>query len=224
MTPVRHLTIAAVLLCGLRAESLTDVLARMDRAAQEFRTFSANVKRTEFTAVLSETTEVTGTVRLRRGKGGTEGIMEFQGQDPYLVHFGGRTVEVFYPKANTVQIYDTGKRAGAVEQFLLLGFGTSGAAIRKDYEVKLGGSEPLAGLQTTRIELAPKAAEMKNILTKVELWIPEGQANPVQEKVTTPSRNYTLIVYSDPRLNGAAPDAEFVLKLPANVKKVYPQK
>ena len=55
------------------AEPLADVLARMDQAAAEFHSLSAKMKRVQFTAVLSETSEMDGVLRLRRTKGGTEG-------------------------------------------------------------------------------------------------------------------------------------------------------
>jgi outer membrane lipoprotein-sorting protein len=209
---------------ALSAEPLADVLARMDAAAREFQSFSAKVKRVEFTAVLNESSERSGSVLLRRTRSGASGIMEFGEPDPSVVRFGGRTVETFYPRANTVEVIDIGKNAGAVEQFLLLGFGTTGAEIRRGYDTKLGGVESIGAVHTTRIELFPKGREAKNLVAKIELWIPEGQANPIQEKVTRPSKDYTLISYSETKLNAPPAESAFELKLPANVRKIYPQK
>jgi len=36
----------------------------------------------------------------------------------------------------------------------------------------------------TRIELTPTTPQTKTLIAKIELWIPEGEANPVREKVT----------------------------------------
>jgi len=65
---------------------------------------------------------------------------------------------------------------------------------------------------------------MKKLITKIELWIPEGQSNPVRAKFSEPSKNYELVDYSDIKVNPALPDSAFDWKLPRNVKKIYPQK
>src|SRR5438552_3245014 len=110
--------LAIAMALGARGESLTDVLAHMDKAAAEFRSFSADVKRTEYTAVLSESETSSGAVRMRRTKGGVAGIMEFGEPDPRRMHFDGRTAETYYPKANRVEVINVGKHGGAIEQFI----------------------------------------------------------------------------------------------------------
>jgi outer membrane lipoprotein-sorting protein len=159
---------------------------------------------------------------MRRARGGVEGILEFQEPDPRVIHVSGRTVEIFYPKANTVEIYDAGKGAGALEEFFLLGFGTSGADLRKNYELKLGGTENIGSTRTTRIELVPKGSEARKYAARIELWIPEGASNPIQEKVTQPSKDYVLATYSDLAVNAPLPESAFELKLPAGVRKITP--
>jgi outer membrane lipoprotein-sorting protein len=206
------------------AGPLEDTLARMDASARDFKAFSAKVRRIEYTAVLSDSSERTGSVRLKKTKHGVAGIMEFNEPAQSTVRFGGRTVETYYPKANTLEIIDIGKKAGAVEGFLLLGFGTTEAEIRKGWDVKLGVPETIGGVKTTRLELAPKGAETKNLIAKIELWVPDNGANPIQEKVTRPSKDYTFITYSEIKVNAPMPAGSFELSLPAGVKKIYPQK
>jgi outer membrane lipoprotein-sorting protein len=207
-----------------RAEPLADVLARMDRAAQDFRALSATMKRVQFTAVISEANEMEGVVRLKRIKGGTAGIVDFQRPEQRTVYINGHSIQIYYPKANTVEIYDSSKYTANIDQFLLLGFGTSSAELRKSYDLKMSGTEAIVGLATTRIEMTPKSAELKKLITKIELWIPEGQDTPIQEKVTEPSKNYELISYSDVTVNPSLPESSFELTLPAKVKKIRPQK
>jgi outer membrane lipoprotein-sorting protein len=207
-----------------RAESLAEVLARMDAAAREFRSFSAEVKWTDFTWVLNESSERTGAVRAHRSRAGVFGLLEFRGPDPSVKRFGGRTFETYYPRSNTLEVIDVGKRAGAVEQFLLLGFAVTSAEIRKSWDIKWGGAETIGSVRCSRLELFPKGAETKNLIQKIELWIPEGQGNPIQEKVTKPSRDYTFVAYSGLAVNAPMPAAAFELKTPPDVRKIYPQK
>ena len=215
---------AALLAVGARAEPLADLLARMDRAAAEFKSFTAKVKQTDFTAILNETTAKDGVVGLKRSGPATIARMEFLEPDPSVVHISGRTIQMFYPKANTVQIYDAGKNANVMAQFLVLGFGTSLKDLQKGYDIKLGGVEPVGGMSATRIELTPKSGEIKNVVAKIDLWMREGQGSPIQERVTKPSKDYSLYTYSEPKLNAALPETDFALVLPAGVKKIYPQK
>jgi outer membrane lipoprotein-sorting protein len=206
------------------AEPLADVLSRMDRAAAEFRSLSARMKRVQFTAVLGESSEMEGELRLKRMKGGTLGIIDFQQPEKRTVFIDGKSVYVFYPKANTEEIYDARKYSSNMDQILLLGFGTSSAELKKSYDFKDGGAEKINGVQTTRIELTPKSDELKKLITKIELWIPEGQSNPIRAKFSEPSKNYEMVDYSDIKVNPALPDSAFKLELPPNVKKIYPQK
>jgi outer membrane lipoprotein-sorting protein len=207
-----------------RAEPLADILARMDRAAQDFRALSATMKRIQYTAVISESNEMSGVVRLKRIKKGTVGIVDFQQPEQRTVFVNGHDIQIYYPKANTVEIYDSSKYTSNIDQFLLLGFGTSSTELQKSYELKMTGTETIGGAATTRIEMTPKSDELKKLITKIELWIPQGQDTPIQEKVTEPSKNYELITYSDIKVNPSLPDSAFELKLPAKVKKIHPQK
>jgi len=56
--------LAALALTDLRAEALTDILARMDQSARNFKTFSAKIKRSDYTKVLNDKDETDGARRL----------------------------------------------------------------------------------------------------------------------------------------------------------------
>ncbi|HEV2200577.1 MAG TPA: outer membrane lipoprotein carrier protein LolA [Bryobacteraceae bacterium] len=224
MTVKTLLAIFALCSLGARAEPLADVLARMDRSARDFHSLTAKMHRVQFTAVLGESNSMEGLMRLRRAKGGTVGVVEFQPPDPRTVFVNGKDIQIYYPKANSVEIYDASKYVSNIDQFLLLGFGTTSAGLMKSYDAKLGGVETISGKMCTRVDLTPLSAEMKRLIAKIELWIPESDGNPVREKVTEPSKNYELVDYSEIQLNPALPDAAFELRLPAGVKKIYPQK
>jgi len=209
---------------GAQAEPMADILARMDHAAQEFRSLSATMKRVHFTAVLSESEEIDGVVRLKRAKGGTVGVLDFQQPEQRTIFIKGKTIQVFYPKANTLEIYDASKYTSSMDQIILLGFGTSSADLKSAYDLKDGGSQKLGGVDTTRIELHPRSAELQKLITRIEMWFPEGQSNPMRVKFSEPSRNYEVVDYSDIKVNPALPDSAFEPKFPSNAKKIYPQK
>jgi outer membrane lipoprotein-sorting protein len=206
----------------LQADSISEVLARMDRAAKEFKAVTADVKRTNYTAVLDESKESSGTMALRRTKNGNELLAKFSEPDPYDVQLSGHTAKKYSPRANTVEIYDTNKLATA-QKMMLVGFGIPAADLRKDYDMKSVGSENIGSVSTTHIELTPKSAEVhKNYAAKIDLWIPDGQPNPIREKVTEPSKDYLLWNYSNLKVNPPLPDSAFRINLPPGVKELHP--
>jgi outer membrane lipoprotein-sorting protein len=217
---VRLACLAAFAGCSVRAESLNDILARMDQSARTFRTFTANIKRTEYTKILNQSDVMEGIERVKRSNDKTVTLVEFHGDNAQTIRLSGKTAEVYYPNAKMVEIWDAGKYAKAANQFLLLGFGTSSAELRKDYDVKVGGTETLGSTATTRLELIPKDAETRKRFSRIELWIPDGDTVPLQVKVTENSQNYNLAVYSNRKINEPQPDSDFELKVPPGVKKV----
>ena len=218
------LSILALFSVYAHAEVLPDVLARMDKSAQTFRSLTGKMHRLQFTAVLGESSVMDGVLRLKRMNKTTRGVVEFQPPDPRTVFIDGKNIQIYYPKANTVEFYDASKYVANIDQFLLLGFGTTAAELAKTYETKFGGTESVGGKMCTRIELTPRTQQLKQLISKIELWIPEGDSTPVREKVTEPSKNYELVDYLDVQMNPSLPESAFELKVPAGVKKVYPQK
>jgi hypothetical protein len=202
------------------AEPLDALLARMTKAAPSADAFSAAVKQIDYTAIVDESIESTGSLRLKRTKAGIIGVVEYTSPSPYTAHFTGGSMEKYLPKANLLEVYDYGRYRKSVDQYLSLAFGISGTDLQKTYQVKWIGEETLAGTRTTRIELTPKDKEALKLIAKVELWIPEGQTYAIQEKLTKAGgRDYLTWIYSDAELNPALPDTAFHFKAPAGVTR-----
>ena len=84
-------------------------------------------------------------------------MVEFQQPEQRTVFIKGKSVQIYYPKANTVEIYDASKYSSNMDQILLLGFGTSSAELKKSYDFKDGGAQKIGGVATTRMELTPQS-------------------------------------------------------------------
>jgi hypothetical protein len=114
------------------------------------------------------------------------------------IGFFGKIVRMYYPNAKYYQDYDVGKNSDLVNQFLLLGFGSSGDELAAGYTISSEGMENAAGTNATKLLLVPKDPKVKERLTKVEIWIPEGQSNPVQQKFYEErSGNYYMVTYTN---------------------------
>jgi outer membrane lipoprotein-sorting protein len=219
----RFFAAAAFLLSSqfICAETLDAVLARMDQAAAQFHSMSADLTMVQHTAVLDDNTTEAGTIKMQKAKSGTEALIDFTGEkDQRTLGFFDKTIQIFFPKLNLVQVYKLGKNSKFLDQYLLLGFGTSGKDLTKGYDVQLAGVEQVQGQSTSKLVLIPKAGGVKENISKAEIWIPAGSGNPVQQKFYQPSGNYRLLTYSNFQLNPSL--GSLKLKTPPNAKVQYP--
>jgi outer membrane lipoprotein-sorting protein len=205
------------------------ILARMDKAASEFKNMAARATYVTHTDVINEDSPETGTVVMQKvAAGEVRGLINFLGSDKRTVSIENRRVRVYYPKINTVQEFDLGKDGEQLDQFLMIGFGTSGTALAKNYDVSVLPTETVKGLEgvkTIRLQVIPKTGEARKLITKLELWIPEtGDPYPVQEKISEPSGDYRLITYTGIKTNQPLPPDALQLKTPQGVKTEYPGK
>lgn len=201
------------------------VLARMDAAAATFKGMTANIRMVSYTSIIKETTEEVGKISLRSPKQRTvTALIEFEKPDNKSYAFRDKKAQIYLPKINTVQEYDFGKYDSLLTQGLLIGFGTSSKDLQKNYTISGGTEETIGGQKTVKIELVPTTETIRQHVTRMELWIGAESGLPVQEKLYQKSGDYTQIVYSDMKLQPNLTDEQVKLKLPANVKKEYPQK
>jgi outer membrane lipoprotein-sorting protein len=206
------------------AENLESALARMDAASSNFRSMTAKLDRTEYTAILNDSTKDSGTIKMLRVKGNDLRVLtEITQPDPKGFALHDKKAEIYYPKSARVEEYDLGKHKGLVEQFLLLGFGSSSKDLKKSYSIQLVGQETVNSQQTAHLELLPKSAQAKEHIVKVDLWI-NGAGYPVRQKFTAPSGNYQMAEYSDLKINPGLTLEDVTLKLPKNVKREFPLK
>lgn len=185
------------------AQNVSEILARMDAAAPNFHAISANVEMLTYTAILSDKTVENGTLQMQRLKtGDVRAIMDFTAQtDAREIAFLGKIVRIYYPKLHEYQDYDIGKNSNMINQFLLLGFGSSGRELAQSYNITLEGSEKVAGQDTSKLLLVPKDPKILEHLKQAEVWIPNDAAYPLQQQFDEPSGNYRRATYTHIELN-----------------------
>ena len=216
---------AGLVVPAARTATLDETLARMDKTAAAFKGMSSNVRRLSHTAVINEDTIDTGTMLVKRTKPREmKALVNLTTPDQKIVSIQGKKLEIYYPKIATVQEYDLGKNRELLDQFFLIGFGTSGKELAAAYQVRPGAAETMAGQKTTRLELTPKSKEVLQHLKKLELWISDATGYPVQQKFYLTGGDYSLVTYSDLKANPELPDSALKLNLPKGVKREYPQK
>lgn len=221
--------LAGVLAClaaVAAADPLQQVLARMDKAASDFKSMTAKVTYVTHTDVLNEDDKETGVMTLKKvHEGEVQGLVDFTSPDKKTIAFEKRRVQEYLPKLKTVQVFDLAKHGAQLDEFIMMGFGTSGTELAKDFDVTVLGTENWQEQPAIHLQLLPKTAEFKQYVTKIELWIPQqGAPYPLHEKISEPSGDYRLVTYTDLKINPPLPSDALKLKLPPGVETVYPGK
>jgi len=204
--------------------SLEEVLARMDRAAGSFQAFSADLQSVAHTAVINEDDTDSGAILLKRTKHGMDMLVEFTAPNKKSIALRDRKIEIYYPNQQVIQEYDISRYRALLDQFMLIGFGTSGRELAEAYNMNVLGAETVAGQQTTGLELVPKSGEVLKNLKKMELWISDARTYPVRQKFYLTAGDYKLVTYTNVKMNPPLSDADLRLKVPKDTKREFPQK
>ena len=223
-SPAALLVSFCLTLSAFSNDPVQDMKLRMDQAAARFHGMTADVQWISYTAALGDLgkDEQTGNiVILKNPHGEARALVNFIKPDAESFSFEKHTGRQYLPKSNTVNVYDLGKHADQVQQFIMIGFGTSGAELAKSYDMTFLGPDTVNGQETLKLELVPRSADVKKYVTKAELWVPkEGDPYPVQEKLYQPSKDYRISIYSNLRINPKLSSDAAQLKLPPGVKIV----
>ena len=232
MPPFRTILVLSVTLLsgsiGFAADDLLrSTFTRMDQAAGTFKGMTADVTQVSHTAAINDDETDSGTIAIRRTKPHPmELLMHFKQPDEKIVHFKERQAEIYIPKSNSVQIYELGKKNNLVQQFLLIGLGSSSQDVQSGYTVKLGGEETVGGRKTVRLELTPKSSDVAKLFQRIEIWVAESgdvSGVAVQQKLHEEGGDYILDAYSNIKLDPNLSETAVKLGVPKDAAKSYPQ-
>ena len=201
--------------------TLDAVLKQLDRAAGNFRSLTADVERTKVTVVVNDRSTESGQMMVRRDD---KMRIDLTLPDLQTILRDGDHLYIYKPKIRQVEEYDLGKHRALVDQFLLLGFGTSGQELKKSYVVTLQGEDTLDGAKVMRLELEPKAADVRNEIEKIDLWLDETTWLPAQQQFyENGTQDYFIIRYTHMARNVNIPDSRFKPHWPSGTSRIKPQ-
>lgn len=200
--------------------TLESVLRQLDMQDKTFHSLSADVERTKVTVVVNDHSTETGTLLVRNDKM----LLQMKSPDVRTVLLTGENLQVYTPGLNHVEEYKLGKNRTMVDQFLLLGIGSSGKELQKSYVVTLLGEPMLGDKKTAELELTPKSAEVRNQISKIQIWFDESSWLPIQQQFNeTGSGDYFTIRYSKVVRNPPISESQFKPHWPKGTEKVRPQ-
>jgi outer membrane lipoprotein-sorting protein len=149
--------------------------------------------------------------------------MEMTAPDTRTILLNGDSLFIYTPKINQVEEYDIAKHRDVADQFLLLGFGTSGTDLKKSYDITLQAEDTIDNRKVLMLELTPKSADVRNQISKIQIWLDESTWLPAQQKFfETGSGDYFTVRYTNVVRNVRIPDARFRPQWPKGVTKIKP--
>lgn len=201
--------------------TLENVIKQMDAQANDFRSLTADMERTKVTVVVNDKSTESGRISVRRDD---KMLIEVEQPDARTILRNGDIFYIYNPKIHRVEEYNIGKKKSLVDQFLLLGFGTSGSSLKESYTVAMQGEETLDGHKVIRLDLLPKTDDVRKQLSKIQLWLDESTWLPLQQQFfETGSGDYFIIHYRNIVRNARIPDSEFKPHWPHGTTVVQPQ-
>lgn len=201
--------------------TLDNVMKQMDAQTADFRSLTADMERTKVTVVVNDKSTESGRISVRRDD---KMLIEVTQPDARTILRNGDIFYIYNPKIHRVEEYNIGKKKSLVDQFLLLGFGTSGSSLKESYTVAVQGEETLDGHKVVRLELLPKTDEVRKQLSKIDLWLDESTWLPLQQQFfETGSGDYFIIHYRNMVRNARIQDSEFKPHWPHGTTVVQPQ-
>ncbi|HEX5000476.1 MAG TPA: hypothetical protein VFY29_19795 [Terriglobia bacterium] len=208
-----------------RAQSTTPttdtVLSRMDSASRTFTGMQASIDRLIYSYFAEDESKDNGKVFLASKNGETRIRIDITdpGQQSLVIEKGW--IRLYNKRLNQLQEREIGKtQQHDLAEFLLVGFGQSGADIRRLYDPAVRGTDKIDGKPVVILELKPKAgSEAASKITSITLWLDSGKWIPVRTKVTQPSKDTHTVTYRDLKM-GAPGNKSFDLDLPKDVKRI----
>ncbi len=230
MQPGNKLVVAAFIalvlfpgsLAHAQQDQLNNTLHRLDVAAANFRSTSADV---EFDTVQTDPfpdTDVQKGVVYYERKGssfqmGVHIAQENGKPAPKVYVYSGGTVKLYEKLVNQVT---TLSKFAQYQGWFTLGFGAGGKDLEQKWDIKDLGPETIDGVKTEKLELVPKDPAIKKNLPKVTIWIDPDRGVSLKQVFDEGQGVSRTGLYSNIKVNQSLPSDAFTFKTDKNTHVV----
>jgi len=196
---------------NLAAQDLNTVLAKLDAAATNFHSASADF---EYDIVVTDPVpdkdvQKGSVYYLRKGSAFESGvhINETNGRPtPKIIVVADGTLKIYDKKQNQLTI---SKKVGKYESYLSLGFGASGKDLVQKFDVKYIGSEIIGNATTDKLELVAKDPNVLKYFPKITVWMDSTRGVSLKQVFDEGQGQSRICIYSNIKLNQSLPSDAF---------------
>lgn len=145
---------------------------------------------------------------------------EVSGSDARTILVTPPYVYIYKPLEQVVETYLTPSHPDLLVQYAVLGFGPTGTALKKQYDVKLLREDTLDDRNVLVFRLSPKSKEAASVISNIVLWIDTASWLPAQQLILHSTSGIQVTVrYLSLTRNDDLPDEFFKPDWPAGTKK-----
>jgi outer membrane lipoprotein-sorting protein len=206
---------AAASVASAQTCDLPKTLAQMDTAAAQFKSAEADFSWDQYTAVVQEHDIKSGTIYFVR-HGATTMAANITKPAAQQVTFDGGNVVIYTPGTNEEIIYSVAKNKEQAESFLTLGFGGSSADLKRNWDVDCVGTETIAGTPTVKLALVARQASVRNMFSKVTIWVDPMRDISLKQVLEQPSGDQRINTFTNIKYNAPVNASVFKIKTAPN--------
>jgi outer membrane lipoprotein-sorting protein len=194
------------------ADDLNSVLSKLNAAAANFHTTSADV---EFDTVQTEPVPDTdvqkGAVYYQRtGSNFHMGVHiatdDGQPAPKVLVCCESGSIKLYEKGSDQVT---TLNKLSQYQSWFMLGFGASGKELAEKWDITYDGPEAIDGVSTAKLEMVPKDPTVKKNLPKVILWMDTSRAISLKQYFDEGQGQSRTTHYTNIKMNQSLPKDAF---------------
>ena len=207
----------ASLVAQAQDANLQKVLDQMDASSAKFQNVQADLSADLFTAVVQDHEIQKGRTAFRRAGKSIEMSTQIQtdnGQasERDLLYKDGQ-LSYYQPSLKQETIFSAGANRAEFDSLLATGFGASGKDLSAAWTATFQGMETIDGVQTAKLNLVPKQANVRNNVSRVTVWIDPARDITLKQIFYQPSGDTRTVTYSNIRYNTHLPSSLFTLKV-----------
>jgi len=187
---------------------LAGVIAALNAAAPQLHAVEADAEVTDYTALVQDSSVSSGKLYFERQGSGPAYALDLTtppASAKKLV-YRDRTAYLYTPASKQVEKIGLGDQQALVNQFLLLGMGSTGDALQAAYQVTYAGPATRNGTSTIHLTLVPKAPSAAAKFPRIEIWYDPATWIAVEQQLFQPGGDYHRILLShiqrNPKIDG----------------------
>lgn len=171
--------------------TLDSALTQLERQTEDFKTALADVNATwtDKSGAVTRTAEG----RIYINEEGTFRINVTEPEEKVILTTKNQVSE-YDPVRALVDEYSLRKHKDRLEPFIRLGFTNSGKDLRDDFVLTLIGEDQIGTQRTLGLELTPTRNEIRESVSRVQVWIDQASWMPVRLIIEHVSSGETLTI------------------------------
>ena len=200
-----------------KPDRLQEVLSQMDAASARFHSAEAEIRKEHFEKLVNDTSGDTGSVYFLRSGSSTQFGAKFNPPDAKTVEYKDGKGRLYTAGTNHIDEFSaSGDNQAKFETFVTLGFGGSGADLRKQWTITDQGTEQMKdgsnSVSVEKLDLVSKDPSVRANYSHVTIWVDPVRDVTLKQEFFAPDGNTDTAIYTNIRLNPVIDLKAFAIK------------